>query len=277
MENQEIICSPCRYGNIYHYKNDQFIGRSLELYGEYCEAEIQVTRPYIDDDAVVYDVGSNIGSHAVAFSKIVPRGKVFAFEPNPKNYQLLCNNIAVNECTNLRAFNVAVLEQTGETTIEDFDETASGNFGVIRAGTGGLSCAGVALDDLDIPAPDFLKVDVEGFETGVLKGAQKKIDQKRPVIFYEAQEAPTLEGCYNFLKERDYLMYWVVVYNYSPSNFNKNPVNIYGNSGVANILALPAERPDQPGALAPVIGPGDTIGAMFRRVAEGMLPYRVVF
>lgn len=272
-----VECSNFRYGRLYHYSNDLFIGNSIRLYGEYCEAEIQVMRRYLKKDAVVYDIGANIGSHSVAFSKLFPEGQIIAFEPNPKHYQILCMNIALNDCHNVRAFNAAATARSHMTVVEDFDAGRQGNFGIIHIGTGSIPCQGLALDHVDTPDPDAIKIDVEGFETDVLMGAASRVERARPVIFYEAQEAQTLEGCYNFLAERDYLMYWVVVTNYTADNFNRNPIDVFNNTGVSNILALPRERVDQPQDLAPVIGPDDTYSRMYERVIQGKLPYRMRF
>lgn len=277
MNVNDIECSDFRYGRLYHYTRDQFIGNSIRLYGEYCEAEIQIIGRYLQPDSVIYDVGSNIGSHAVAFAKMVPGGDVVAFEPNPTHYHLLCMNLEVNKCRNVRAYNCAATAQTQMTTVEDFDTTKQGNFGIIHVGAGTIPCQGLAIDSMGVPDPDVIKIDVEGFETDVLVGATETIERSRPVVFYEAQEPQTLTGCYDFLSARDYLMYWVVVTNYNPNNFKRNPIDVFSNTGVSNILAVPKEHPLQPTDLAPVIGPDDTYSKMYERVRAENLPYRLRF
>lgn len=277
MSPDDIECSEFRHGRLYHYTRDQFIGNAIRLYGEYCEAEIQIIGRYLRTDSVVYDVGSNIGSHAVAFAKMVPDGDVIAFEPNPTHHYLLCKNIELNGCRNIRAYNVAATATTQMTTVEDFDTAKQGNFGIIHVGAGNIPCQGLAIDDMGIPHPDVIKIDVEGFETDVLVGATRTIEQSRPVVFYEAQEPQTLQGCYDFLAARDYLMYWVVVTNYNPDNFKRNPIDVFAHTGVSNILAVPKEHPTQPTDLAPVIGPDDTYSKMYERVRADNLPYRTRF
>lgn len=277
MDENSIECSDFRYGKLYHYKNDQFIGSSIKYYGEYCDAEIKIISSLLPNNAVIYDVGANIGSHTVSFSNLFPNGSVISFEPNPKNFQILIKNIEVNQCRNVRAYPVAVMSQSGKTTIEEFNESELGNFGVIRAGSGSLACPALALDDLSEPDPAVIKIDVEGFETGVLQGAKSMIERSRPMIFYEAQETETLTGCYDFLHERDYALYWFIVRNYNPNNFNKNATNIFGNSGVANVIAIPQERTDHPGYLAPVSGRHERPQDILERSYSSNFPYRVVF
>ena len=52
-----------RYGEMYYYLNDQFIGASLQYYGEYTKLEIDYVSPYLKDDDIVIDIGANIGTH----------------------------------------------------------------------------------------------------------------------------------------------------------------------------------------------------------------------
>ena len=82
-------------------RNDRFIGRSLEHYGEWCESELDLLLRFCGESDVVLDVGANIGSHTCAFAKAVgANGTVFALEPQRLAFQLLCGNIALNVLTN---------------------------------------------------------------------------------------------------------------------------------------------------------------------------------
>lgn len=93
-----------RHGTFLYNRQDEFVGRSLELYGEWSEAEILLFRQLIEPDCVVVEAGSNIGAHTVWFSRAVgDRGRVIAYEPQRSVFQLLCANLALNERFNVDA------------------------------------------------------------------------------------------------------------------------------------------------------------------------------
>ena len=71
LENRHIAVKHCRHGVFMYSRNDNFVGRGLDLYGEWCDFEIQLLRNYIRYGDTVIDVGANIGTHAVAFGNMV--------------------------------------------------------------------------------------------------------------------------------------------------------------------------------------------------------------
>ena len=92
----------CRHGTFLFNRNDTFVGRSLELYGEWCEAEIELLAQVVKAGDVVLDVGANIGTHAVSFARMVTdSGMVVAFEPQRLVFQNLCANLALNSLRNV--------------------------------------------------------------------------------------------------------------------------------------------------------------------------------
>ena len=89
--------------------NDAFIGRSLDLYGEWCDDELHILGQILKPGDVVVDAGANIGTHTVAFAQAVgPNGLVVAFEPQRLVHQSLCGNIALNGLTNVTTLLAAV-------------------------------------------------------------------------------------------------------------------------------------------------------------------------
>ena len=76
---------------------DIYIGRSLDLLGEFCEDEARLHRDVIGEGDVVVDAGANIGSHTVVYGKAVgPAGRVHAFEPQRLVFQVLCAIVALH-------------------------------------------------------------------------------------------------------------------------------------------------------------------------------------
>jgi hypothetical protein len=70
------------------------IGRTLYFTGGFEEHELRLCAKYIPPDAVVLDIGANIGLHSVYFAHLVPQGHVLAFEPAIETFQLLAKNVA---------------------------------------------------------------------------------------------------------------------------------------------------------------------------------------
>ena len=97
IEEGHLRLKHCRHGWMLYSARDQFIGRSLDLYGEFSELECQVFAKLIRPGQTVYDVGANIGAHTLAFARLVGQtGLVAAFEPQRVVFQMLCANVALN-------------------------------------------------------------------------------------------------------------------------------------------------------------------------------------
>jgi FkbM family methyltransferase len=247
----------------YYYKNDTIIGQSLRHYGEYTELEIELLKNFIKPHYSIYDVGANIGYHTVAFARL---GKhVYAFEPNKKNLQLLKKN--TRKLENVTIFDAACSNSNGTLFVQDFDTNVPGNYGEMLIQDDGQECKSITLDDLDdVYGPDLLKIDVEGHELQVLRGAIKTIVEFNPIIFYEAHGTDLAE-IYDLLTDLGYRLYWYPCPNYNPGNYKRNPVNMFGNGGVSNILALPKQH-KKISNLEQVINRDDTLQNAFKRVKE---------
>jgi len=161
---------------------------------------------FVKEESVVLDVGANVGFYTLLCSLLVGEGgKVFAFEPMERNIHFLKKHLDLNEIANVTIFENAVGDHEG---IAFFDETPSYigqlNFGschLSKEGTAKVSM--VSLDDLykkkDIPLPDFIKIDVEGAEMLVLKGAQLILNKSNPVIFLATHGKELHKQCCEFL------------------------------------------------------------------------------
>ena len=97
LRNGHLRIKRCRYGLMLFSANDVYIGRSLDLYGEFGESEVEVFRQLVRPGATVLDIGANIGAHTVALATIVgPQGRVVAIEPQRVIHQMLGANAALN-------------------------------------------------------------------------------------------------------------------------------------------------------------------------------------
>ncbi|MFH0895763.1 MAG: FkbM family methyltransferase [Bacteroidota bacterium] len=161
------------------------------LYFGFAEKEKKHLFSQIKNDFIIYDIGANIGELALNFSKYAPQGHVYAFEPDSFNFSKLQTNIRLNSATNLSCFQCALGDQEGTFKLYSFDK---GNRGMNRILN---ECENrdfeeVKVYSLDqfvktnqIPLPNLIKIDVEGFEYKVLLGAQVIIEHARPFVFIE--------------------------------------------------------------------------------------------
>lgn len=136
---------------------------------------------------VVVDVGANVGAITLAASRAVGEaGRVHAFEPHPRTFKYLQGNLELNQAVNVMAHNVALGEDDG-TVI--FSSRRSDDQNYVVQSADGIPVEARRLDDVlrDEPRIALLKVDVEGYELAVLKGAAEAL-RRSDSVFFEAWE-----------------------------------------------------------------------------------------
>ena len=234
----------CRGGPMLYNKYDIFIGGSLQKYGEFSILEQEIFAQVVHPGAVVVEVGANIGAHTVELSRMAGRdGEVHAFEPQRIVFQALCANLALNQCANVYAQQSAVGDMAGTITVPSPNPSVRNNFGGVSlpSATFGESVPLISLDTLDLPACHLLKVDVEGMEVEVLKGALTLIKTHRPIMYLENDRAERSEELLTLVKDLGYVAYWHVPRVFNPANFYGEAENIFGNIGSFNIFCAPEE------------------------------------
>jgi FkbM family methyltransferase len=243
-----VTIVPARYGRMMVLKNDKYMGQAFIRYGEYSESEVELWRQLLSPYAIVADIGANIGAHTVAFSKLVPDGLVYAFEPLPFMYRMMVGNIALNGLTNVEPFQIAVGEAAGEIIVPAIDYTQDGNYG-------GLNLEGhkegnvitlLPLDDL-MPICHFIKADVEGMELAVLKGAQRIIRDCKPCLYLENNPGPDQDSLIRYVQGLGYDVWWHRAPHFNPNNVNGAKAEGDHEMAVAsfNILCLPSSPDNQ--------------------------------
>lgn len=247
----------CRHGLMLFLSADEIIGRALELYGEFAESENRIMASLVQPGDVVVDVGANVGTVTLALARRVgPQGRVHAFEPQRLVFQILCANTALNGLTNVEARWAAIGASAGAACVPALDPTMKTNFGAIRLATEatGEKVDLMALDDLALPRCALIKIDVEGMESEVLRGAEATIARHRPVFYFEAKSGENTRSCLAWLMERGYRLYWHFAPFFERNNFRKVERNIFGETGDINALAIPAASQIKV-RLPPIAGP----------------------
>lgn len=142
--------------------------------------------------AVFLDVGANIGLYTVPACRMVgPSGRVVGFEAHPGTFAFLARNVARNCNGIVTAENLAVGSGPGEIRIA-FCDRNPGETHVAAAGETGECVAMVSLDEYcerhAIPRIDYLKIDVEGYESEVLRGAERMIAASPDILIQTEYE-----------------------------------------------------------------------------------------
>ena len=232
----------CRYGAMLYNINDLYIGRSLDLYGEFSEGEAALFRQLIKPGMVVCDIGANIGCHTVFMADAVgPKGLVIAFEPQRIVFQTLCANIALNGHANVRTFQAALGTEPGEIVIPPIRYDQEGNFGGVALGSyeNGEKVPVMTLDALPFGSCHFVKIDVEGMERAVLEGGTETIKKFQPAMYIENDRRDQAPALIEHLFSLEYRLYWHHPPLFNTANFFGNDKNVFGNIISRNMLCLP--------------------------------------
>lgn len=155
--------------------------------------------------SVVFDVGANVGFYTMLASVLVgPSGKVFAFEPVPRNIQLLNEHLRLNRITNAKIIEKAVSDTNGQACFDESADTSMGHLDV----SGRLNVGTVSIDTLvsegKVLLPECVKIDVEGGEFRVLTGAKSMLAEAHPRIFLATHGKEIHRQCCEFLRSLDY-------------------------------------------------------------------------
>ncbi|WP_158285324.1 FkbM family methyltransferase [Azospirillum sp. TSH64] len=233
---------PCRHGLMVYNRNDRYVGRSLDLYGEYAEYEVALFRSVVRPGDVVVEVGANIGAQTLPLARIVgPSGTVIAFEPQEMLFNLLSANLALNGVTSVRARRMAVGSEAGTIRVPTLDPNCSNNFGALGLGgwDHGELVPLVTLDSLNLPSCRLLKADVEGMEEAVLRGASGLIARHRPVLYVENDRRDCSPALIGLIRSMGYRVWWHTARLFHPDNFAGNSTDLFGGVGAVNLVALP--------------------------------------
>lgn len=142
--------------------------------------EIWLHKCFPDNIEIFADIGAHAGSHTLRLANRCTT--IYAFEPNPVNRRFLEWNLALNSIKNVVIFPVAVGSKTGMGSMNDAG-------GPSRLGTDGKFVVPIAsLDSISIDWKklDFVKIDVEGFEVEVLRGARETFARLKPGLLIES-------------------------------------------------------------------------------------------
>ena len=218
--HDHFITKQCKHGKFTFNQNDTFIGASLKEYGEWCEFEIDLLSKMIVPGTVIIDAGANIGTHAIALAGKVGRdGAVYAFEPQPRLEAILRQNVGQNHLEKIIHVHRLALGNVNEVVhMADLppDDTPFNFGGVPLAYPGSGMTKMATIDSFGIPA-HLIKIDVEGMEAEVIRGAMNTIREHKPILYLECNGEDTTDvGA--VLEEIGYVAHWSIGPYFNPKN-----------------------------------------------------------
>ena len=258
--HQHMRLKQCRHGVMLYNINDLYIGRSLDIYGEYSEAEFGFFSKILNPGMLVIDVGANIGCHTVYMAKVVaPDGAVIALEAQRQLYQNLNANIQLNGLGNVHTLHAAGGAEEGNILVPIVDYAVEGNFGGISLSPegDGEQVRLATIDGLSLPNCHFIKIDVEGMEADVIRGATETIKAHGPGLYVENDRQDKSPELIELLFSLDYRLYWDMPALFNPDNFFANPENVFGQTVSLNMIGLPKALNQNMSGLTEINGPGD--------------------
>lgn len=180
---------------IHAFKNGDYISQKLIAGTDWAEDICRIAKLFVsgENSPIILDIGANLGSFALKIgSQLRDVSEVIAFEPQPMVFYHLCSGIVMNGLSNIRAHNIALGDYDGKIDVPTSLSGSSCNYGAVSldpqinskrswsvapAGALHSTVSIQKLDSVEIPGCiSFLKLDVEGFESSVLRGAEATLE-----------------------------------------------------------------------------------------------------
>ena len=179
--------------------------------GVYETEKQAVIRRLVRSGMTVFDVGANAGFFTLAFSRLVgPNGRVWAFEPLAGKVDALLKHVRMNTLLNVHVVQSALADRSG---VVGFDVCDDGSMGSLGNGQSRYHVPILSIDELVdagiVPIPGLIKMDVEGAEFSVLKGAEKLVKRDRPVLLIACHSETQRRSCLEFLWSNEYRVYYL--------------------------------------------------------------------
>ena len=155
-------------------------GRAIYKQGLYEErlTNFLIQKLHFNEGDLIFDVGANIGWYSNLFAKHKPAARVYCFEPDPENFEVLLSNLERNDSKTVTANKLGIGEQSETKKLYLYKKSNVGRHSMLDINEGPyIEVKVVSLDEfirsqqLDFTKVKFLKIDIEGFEYFAFKGA----------------------------------------------------------------------------------------------------------
>ena len=228
-----------RWGPIKFLLKDEYVGRSLYNYGEYNPDETEMVLSLANGRCL--DIGANMG---VIGQALITNGyAVEAFEPQPELAEITKENFSAVGL-DFKVHNVAVGASAGVVTMPKVHYSSKGNFGGLSVGQssiyGSYDVPLVTIDSFGYTDVGFMKIDVEGYEIEVLRGAQETILRCAPIMYIEDDRSEKSAALRAFIGQLGYTIEEHKPALYREENFFGLRKNVWGrNYASHNLICRP--------------------------------------
>ena len=195
-----------RNGIFYELDLSEGIDLHIFLFGNFQDHIFNHKLYQLPKNAVIFDIGANIGDTTLNFAKLVKQGKVYAFEPTDYAWQKLIRNVSLNPSLYHRIipYKVFIADETKDNSdliaysswkVDSHDKKSHPYHGGLPMSA--TNTASITLDDFctreKISRVDLIKIDTDGHECSVLKGAIKTLSMHKPAIIFEISQYTLIE------------------------------------------------------------------------------------
>ena len=197
----------------------------LYFYGTHDERYV-VTKllKIIKPGDICWDIGANIGFYTCLLaSRVEDTGAVVAFEPALRTCGYLCENISLNQFTNVTVVNKGLSDSVEQRHLYYAEAGLAEGTASLKYANGRAASERVTLDTIDnlireMPVPDFIKIDVEGYQLEVLRGGEYCLKTHAPLLMAELKDVgetnhPMFEDIENYVADLGYQLYEIRKYS----------------------------------------------------------------
>jgi FkbM family methyltransferase len=218
--------------------------------GIFDEAEKSILKKIVRPDWIYCDIGANDGFYTLLFSKLSPNGFVYSFEPSSRELKILNRHISINNCNNVKIFDLALSNEASAVDLYLYDKNTGINTLIPDERFTYSATEIVKTETLDsitaaynLKKLDFFKIDVEGNELKVFEGASDTIEKFKPMILCEIWEA--YQVTWSEAIKKSQVIQFLLKKNYVPFQYTKtNLIPVTGDSFIThnNILFVSSSK-----------------------------------
>lgn len=227
-----------RWGTVWFYGKDEYVGKSLYNYGEYNPDETEMIISLASEKkGLCLDIGANFGVMAQALEH--EGFECAAFEPQPDVFKVMDRNVRGLK------YNCALASTKGFAKMAKILTGDRANYGGNGLGTrsdlGSIEVPVHTLDEFGFRNVTFIKMDVEGYEEEALRGGYKTIMRDRPIMYIEDDRAQKSKSLREYIRSLGYTIQEHKPLLYREKNFFGKKKNVWAPHNFAshNIICRP--------------------------------------